>query len=577
MAHMEDRDPLTRSGMRRYTPLVRGPKEPSGSSFVLSIVIFSLLSVPIMRMADGAPWQEWRGGPLHAAAEDGEGPEKGELKWAFQAGDQVLSSPVFYEGGMVEGSDDGWLYCLDPARGTLNWKFKAGGGIQSTTLLADGRAYFGSLDGNLYCISLPPPGSGEQPEVLWTYPCMDQVISSPHLCGEGSVITADLSGYVHRVASNGTGIWKQRMSEMEIWASPIVDLPSGAGYIGDVENTYVRFDLGTGENLTVKRFPAGSSFYSSGCISGGRLLLCSGETCDLLSLDPDTLDVVWSFDCGHPCFSTPTVREGMVYFTSYVYAWCVPFDDPDGDGNITMEEMLWSRELEDYQGGSSALAAGDRIYVGSDGWTFYCLDAMTGEDVWTFETRGYIYSSPSLYNRSVYFGSSDRTIYCLGDRPPGISVEVTVRMPEMTSDNVTEVMIRVMDREGAPVGAAEVSVVPSAGTIVGGSGGGLLSDENGELHLTFEPPDVSSRSTVEVTVTARRSGLEPGTAWTSIIVEPGEGSKEPPSKPAVDPWKKRAPYVVAIAAAITLNLVLFIALMLLRRRDSLGRRGVVRQ
>jgi outer membrane protein assembly factor BamB/orotate phosphoribosyltransferase len=65
-----------------------------------------------------------------------------------------------------------------------------------------------------------------------------------------------------------------------------------------------------------------------------------------------------------------------------------------------------------------------RIYFGSDKGTFWALEKITGKVVWQFElwpkpgkeqTREgkQIFSSPSLYQGRVYFGSYDGNVYCL--------------------------------------------------------------------------------------------------------------------------------------------------------------------
>ncbi|HKK38223.1 MAG TPA: PQQ-binding-like beta-propeller repeat protein, partial [Cryomorphaceae bacterium] len=54
------------------------------------------------------------------------------------------------------------------------------------------------------------------------------------------------------------------------------------------------------------------------------------------------------------------------------------------------------------------------IYVGCDNDVFYCLDAETGEEVWSYQTGGEVRGGASLYyDNKVYFGSRDGNFYCL--------------------------------------------------------------------------------------------------------------------------------------------------------------------
>jgi len=60
---------------------------------------------------------------------------------------------------------------------------------------------------------------------------------------------------------------------------------------------------------------------------------------------------------------------------------------------------------------------GKRVHFGSDCGIFWCLDARTGNPVWTFkvESPGHknLWSSPAIHCGRVYFGSYDGNVYCL--------------------------------------------------------------------------------------------------------------------------------------------------------------------
>jgi outer membrane protein assembly factor BamB len=49
----------------------------------------------------------------------------GEKLWSFTAGGRVDSPPTIYEGRVIFGSADGWVYCLRAADGELAWRFRA--------------------------------------------------------------------------------------------------------------------------------------------------------------------------------------------------------------------------------------------------------------------------------------------------------------------------------------------------------------------------------------------------------------------------------------------------------------------
>ena len=57
---------------------------------------------------------------VHALAADG-----GKRLWQFTAGGRIDSSPTYYNGAVLFGSADGWVYCLHAADGQLAWRFRA--------------------------------------------------------------------------------------------------------------------------------------------------------------------------------------------------------------------------------------------------------------------------------------------------------------------------------------------------------------------------------------------------------------------------------------------------------------------
>src|SRR5919198_296270 len=62
---------------------------------------------------------------------------------------------------------------------------------------------------------------------------------------------------------------------------------------------------------------------------------------------------------------------------------------------------------------SSPTVADKAVYFGSDDGDFYAVDAQTGKEIWKFRTGGVIYSSPAVAGGSVYFGSHDGHLYAV--------------------------------------------------------------------------------------------------------------------------------------------------------------------
>jgi outer membrane protein assembly factor BamB len=55
--------------------------------------------------------------------------------------------------------------------------------------------------------------------------------------------------------------------------------------------------------------------------------------------------------------------------------------------------------------------ADGNVYVGSEDYSVYCLDAYTGEKKWSYATRDAVESSPAIADGILYVGSDDSYIY----------------------------------------------------------------------------------------------------------------------------------------------------------------------
>ncbi len=103
------------------------------------------------------------------------------------------------------------------------------------------------------------------------------------------------------------------------------------------------------------------------------------------------------------------------------YSWSMLHHDPAHTGYTespapNTNQLRWNYTTGDHvgssQGSSPAVVAG-KVYVGSDDGRVYCLDAVTGAQVWNYTTGDWVESSPAVADGKVYVGSMDGNVYCL--------------------------------------------------------------------------------------------------------------------------------------------------------------------
>jgi len=113
----------------------------------------------IGHMANAQPITKDKGATFHASAahagvyDSGIHDSFGTLKWKFQTGGKVFSSPAVYNGTIFIGSEDHNLYAINEKTGKMQWKFATHGAVHSSPAVYKNVAYFGSFDGYYYAVN----------------------------------------------------------------------------------------------------------------------------------------------------------------------------------------------------------------------------------------------------------------------------------------------------------------------------------------------------------------------------------------------------------------------------------------
>ena len=83
----------------------------------------------------------------------GAGPTQfGGVKWAFNTGGPIVTSPAIANGKVFFGAGDGNIYAVDAKSGILQWKFATGDVVHASPAVAGGTVFVGSWDGVLYAL-----------------------------------------------------------------------------------------------------------------------------------------------------------------------------------------------------------------------------------------------------------------------------------------------------------------------------------------------------------------------------------------------------------------------------------------
>jgi len=100
---------------------------------VAPILCAAALTATAPAVAEVSVAAEFHAGPAHVGVFEGAGPVGFfRLAWRFDAGHQVVASPVIAKGVLYVGAKNAEFYALDAARVALKWRFKADSPITST-------------------------------------------------------------------------------------------------------------------------------------------------------------------------------------------------------------------------------------------------------------------------------------------------------------------------------------------------------------------------------------------------------------------------------------------------------------
>ena len=158
----------------------------------------------------------------------------------------------------------------------------------------------------------------------------------------------------------------------------------------------------------------------------GRDLLISNGSRVCMAIDPETGREVWRVIQGDDStISMPVQGNGLVYFyTSFVtgedgkkYAELFAVD-PDGSGDIGLTHLRWRMKAPILQLSTPVFVDGMLYTVDARG-EFFCLDALSGEVIWSEKLKGKFHSSPIFADGLLYLSSTrgETLVYRAGPVP----------------------------------------------------------------------------------------------------------------------------------------------------------------
>lgn len=354
------------------------------------------------------------------------------IKWSFPTGQRIVSSPVWSDGAVIFGSDDGNVYAVDTATGRQRWMHRTNGPVSSSPAVAEGKVFALSYDGHLHALNaktgellwkFATEGErrfearglhGMQPRMQTFADMFDVYLSSPAVA-EGAVFFGSGDGHVYAVdAATGALRWKLRTGDV-VHASPAV--ADGAVFIGSWDGKLYAIDSRSGRQLWV--FQGGldplmfnqQGFQSSPAVVDG-VVYSGSRDAHMYAIDARSGRERWRFSTGSSWVnSSPAVQGGRVYFATSDTALYHVLDAAAG-------KPVLERSTQAYVFGSPTIA-GDTVLLGVLNGVLQVRDKASGEVLWEFQTEasranhGWALTGERRFNSAMLFPSGWHDAYSI--------------------------------------------------------------------------------------------------------------------------------------------------------------------
>lgn len=292
--------------------------------------------------------------------------ETGETIWQVDLGNALSTSPTNVDDVVFIGQKNGYLVCASASSGETIWRFKTGGRIEADSLPAGSRMYVGSLDGNFYCLDT------ETGDEIWRFPA-------------------------------GAGIA----------AKPIARLANGSGlvFFGCNDSLLYAVDAGTGKSVfTVK---TGSRISGPPAMLGDMLIWGSNDG-KLYACESATGLIRWTFDTRSSRIASPLVlpEQRIVAFgarNSQVYF--VGVEDGQLIGTLQPESAVENCPVQ----------LGSTVVFADKGGNIYGVEPDGSRELWRVGLGAVALTAPVVEGRRIYVGSRDGNIFAL--KPPDFKEE----------------------------------------------------------------------------------------------------------------------------------------------------------
>jgi outer membrane protein assembly factor BamB len=174
----------------------------------------------------------------------------GRTLWSKRLAGRSESSPLYDNGRIYFGSENGTVYSMRASDGQVRWRYRAGGAVKSGLALADGKLYFGDYKGRMHAIRQADGRSAWRTGTSGARFGLSagRFYSTPAVA-YGRVYVGNTDGKIYSFASSDGKLAWTKGTGGYVYASPAVaQVPGGRPtvYAGSYSGRFYALDARTG-------------------------------------------------------------------------------------------------------------------------------------------------------------------------------------------------------------------------------------------------------------------------------------------------------------------------------------------
>jgi outer membrane protein assembly factor BamB len=232
----------------------------------------------------------------------------GKLLWTYTTDNQIVGSANVWTAGklsgIIFGSYDYYLHCVDPLNGKALWKLETMNYVNGTPAVSNNRILFGGCDGIMRVVD---PRSGVERD---TFNIGVYIAASPAVVSDKAFFGDYNGGFYCLDIINRKILWKIAPGGT---AGSILGIPASAGnyvVIGNEDKHLYCYNTQDGRSMW--KFRTNGRVVGSAVVTPSKVLAGSMDGyVYLLGLTGGKK--LWSFNTGAPVSSSPAVSKGRFF------------------------------------------------------------------------------------------------------------------------------------------------------------------------------------------------------------------------------------------------------------------------